>query len=110
MGFWDDEDPFKEAHEYANETARLFQKQQTDECAILPELGDTVVLNARLLGMGHDWIRHEATVIAIGQLSYKVRFTDRKKFGTNEPEELWVHPAVITDVIRRNANERKEAG
>jgi len=83
-----------------------FERFRLDQSADVPMVGDTVVVAAGPLGMGFDWIRHEAVVIAVGQQSYKVRFTDRKDIITGEPTVMWIHPAVVTDVIR--AQERQQ--
>ena len=77
-----------------------FERLCFDPCMMTPEVGDRVVVAAGPLGMGFDWVRLEATVIEAGQLSYKVRFTDRTHPITGEPITQWIHPAIITDVLR----------
>jgi hypothetical protein len=92
---------FERAEDYADETKQLFLKMNDDRCEVIPEVGDTIVMNARLLGMGFDWIRYSGTCLAVGQNSYYVEFHDRMNFDTRKPERKWVHPAVVTDVIRK---------
>lgn len=94
MGIFDD------AREFARNTEDAFEKARLDQCSIEPEVGDTVVVNARLLGMGHEWIRYSARVIAVGQQSYHVEFLDYMSISGKSTQK-WVHPAVITDVIRQ---------
>jgi hypothetical protein len=91
-------DSMRRDHEAADETKRHFQQLLIDPCMIIPEVGDTVVVAAGPLGMGFDWVRHEAEVLVVGQASYKVRFIDYKSYR-GEVVEMWIHPAVVTDVI-----------
>jgi len=85
-----------------------FEKLRLDQSAAAPQIGDTVVVAAGPLKMGFEWVRYEAVVIALGQQSYKVRFTDRKDIITGEPTVMWIHPAVVTDVIPQAAKAKEE--
>lgn len=67
----------------------------------VPVVGDTVVVAAGLIGRGFDWVREEATVIAVGDTSFKVRWLQLSYKGN--VEEQWVHPVLITDVIGQTA-------
>jgi len=77
-----------------------FEKLRLDQSAIDAEEGDTVVVSAGPLGMGFDWVRLEAVVVRKGQQSLKVRFTDYKHALSDEPVVMWIHPALVTDVIK----------
>ena len=46
-------------------------------------------------------MREEATLLEVGEQSYHIRFKNRKEYGSNNLQTMWVHPAVITDVIKR---------
>ena len=83
-----------------------FNKLLLDQCCIVPGIGDTVIVAAGLLGMGFDWIRLEAEVVGIGQNSIKVRFITEKKFQSEEYITKWIHPALVTDVIKHTEKAR----
>ena len=95
-----DEDFFKRMDENHRKREDEFQRLALDPCCIIPNVGDIVVVAAGLLGMGFDYIRLEAKVLCVGQISYKVRFTNETHVITGEPTEKWIHPSLITDVIR----------
>jgi preprotein translocase subunit YajC len=76
-----------------------FQRLCCDPSCQTPEVGDTVIVAAGLIGRGFDWVREEAEVIALGETSVKVRW--RRESRYEELNETWIHPALITDVIRR---------
>ena len=80
------------------ESQDKFDRLALDPCTIIPKVGWRVVVAAGPLCMGHDWIRLEAEVIELGQISYKVRFTDYRSCN-RELVEKWIHPGLVTDVI-----------
>lgn len=86
-----------------------FEKLRLDQSSELPEVGDVIVVAGGPLNMGFEWIRHEAVVLAVAQQSIKIRFTDRKDIITGEPVVMWVHPAVVTDIIRQQRPEPDHA-
>ena len=102
-----DEDFFKrfdESQKRADENhakrQQEFRRLELDACSIIPEVGDTVVVAAGLLGMGYEYLRLEAEVLRVGQLSYKVCFDVREYRPLDgNPVEKWIHPALVTDVI-----------
>jgi hypothetical protein len=92
-GFWEG---IQKAH---NRMDDEFRRLCCEPSAKTPTTGCRVLVAAGLLGMGHPWIRLEATVIECGDTSYKVRFTDYRHVLTKELEEKWVHQSLITDVL-----------
>lgn len=80
-----------------------FYKLLIDQCAIIPNVGDTVIIAAGLLGLGFDWVRLEAVVLKVGQNSFKIQFQTEKEFRTSKLKEEWIHPALITDVIKQES-------
>ena len=76
-----------------------FQKLICEPCSIVPEKGDTVVVAAGLIGMGHLWIRKAGTIIECGDTSYLVGW--HGFIGKYSDKETWVNQALITDVIRK---------
>jgi len=68
--------------------------------AQMPIPGDTVLLHAGLLGRGFMWDRLEGVCVAVAQNSAKVRY---KSSYDKEATEVWVHPAVITDIVKQAA-------
>ena len=72
-----------------------------------PDVGTLVILNAEMLGMGHSWVRLEATVLEKAETCCKVRFSDRKNYNTNQLEEMWIHPSVITDTVAKEPIEQQ---
>lgn len=91
---------FRHAEKAADETKQQFEKLNLDRCMEIPNVGDTVIVAAGLLGMGFPWVRYEALVLATGQNSYRVRFLDYEGFRDRVVEQ-WIHPALVTDVIRQ---------
>jgi hypothetical protein len=85
-----------------------FQRLLCEPSSMTPEVGDTVIVAAGLLCRGFNWIRLEAEVLALGETSVKVRFVGREFNG--KPDEEWIHPALITDVIRRVETEKTTDG
>lgn len=68
----------------------------------IPKLNDLVIVAAGFVGLGHIWVRLEAEIVEIGESSYKVRFLDYTPYrGTKGSHEVWIHPALITDVLER---------
>jgi len=78
--------------------AEEFRRLLSDTSVKVPEVGDRVIVAAGLVGMGHLWIREEAKVIEVGDTSVKVLFPERGLYGKDV--EMWIHPALITDVIK----------
>jgi preprotein translocase subunit YajC len=76
-----------------------FERLRIEPSARTPAVGDTVVVAAGLIGRGFDWVRKEALVVAVGETSVKVRFSNRRYNG--EADEEWVSPVLITDVLPR---------
>jgi hypothetical protein len=72
----------------------MFNRLLADPCMKIPEINDRVLVAAGLLGMGFDWSRLEALVIAVADASIKVRFDKDHYF-----REQWIHPALIVDVL-----------
>jgi len=97
-----DDDYFKRIDERHNKKIDEFHKLLIDVCCIVPVVGDTVIVAAGLLGMGFDWERKEAVVLAVGGNSYKLQFVNEKDIITQKPKVMWIHPALVTDVIRDN--------
>lgn len=81
-----------------NEQKQEFLKLLADPCAEFPDVGDTVVFAAGLLGHGFPWIRTEAKCIAVGSTSVKLEWG--KRYDSTEPYREWVHFALVTDVIK----------
>lgn len=63
-------------------------------------VGDRVVVAAGLTGRGYNWVRVEAEVLEVGDVSVKVRFLGREAL-VGKPDEDWIHSALITDILRR---------
>lgn len=99
---------FDGIHKAHEQKKAEFDKLVADQSMILPNVGDRVVVAAGPLSRGFEWIRLEAVVLEVGQSSYKVRFTKDRFDGT--PDEEWVHPALITDVIKAVAPEAGKDG
>jgi hypothetical protein len=87
---------FAEADRRNREKQEEFDRRVPD--AVLPIPGDTVVLHSGLLGRGFMWERMEGVCLAVAENSAKVRF--KKDYDDRYTEE-WVHPAVITDIVRQ---------
>ncbi len=96
------ENMFKDARNHWSKLEEEFRKIIADPSLKNPEQGDTVVVAAGLLNMGHPWIRKEATVIQVGETSYKISFNNYKMYGEDKPYEIWIHPRLITDVIKKD--------
>lgn len=92
---------FSDIHESHSRLDSEFRRLCCEPSAKTPEAGSRVIVAAGLIGMGHPWIRLEATVIECGDTSYKVRFATHKEYGTNRLQETWVHQALITDVLAK---------
>jgi hypothetical protein len=103
-----DDDYFKRMEKQQAKRKDEFNKLLVDQCCIIPEVGDTVVVAAGILGMGFAWIRKEAKVLAVGQNSYKVQFVDEKDILTHKPTVMWIHPALVTDVIQFQDNKEDQ--
>ena len=99
------DDYFKRMDNYHQRLHEKFESLNMDRCAIVPEVGDIVVVAGGLLGMGHDWILHEAVVIETGSQTYKVLFTNYRHFDGRE-SKMWIHPALIVDVIKKEKVEQ----
>jgi len=98
--FWGElEEDFRAARRANEEALRRFESLNIDRCVDVPDVGDRVIVAAGLLGMGFPWVRYEAIVIEAGTQSYKVRFLDYKGYD-NRVVEKWIHPALVTDVLR----------
>jgi hypothetical protein len=93
---FDVDDMFKRADENRAEMKREFERRAAD-CPETPIPGDKVVLHAGLLNRGHMWERIEGECIAVAENSVKVRY---KKSYDKEMNEEWVHPALITDILK----------
>lgn len=90
----------EDMREYHRKIDNEFHKLCCEPSQKIPKLGQRVIVAAGLLGMGHLWIREEAIVEEVGEVSIKVRFTNYKPFnGERGSHELWIHPALITDVL-----------
>ena len=76
-----------------------FTKLCIEPSAKRPNIGDRVIVAVGLLQMGHLWIREEATVLEVADTSFHIEFKDKVVYGTNEPRRVWVHQALITDVL-----------
>lgn len=81
-----------------NERNMYFDALLANPCAQPVNVGDRIVVAAGLIGFGFKWERLEATVLKKGQNSIKIEL-EHKKPGTDVNWELWVHPAIITDVL-----------
>lgn len=71
------------------------------------KVGDKVVFAAGLVNRGHLWIREEAEVIDIGDKSVKIRY---KKSYDKDNNEIWIHPALIVDVLESTIQTETEEG
>lgn len=78
--------------EMDEEFRRLVEQQAS---VPVPNVGDRVVLSAYLLNRGHKWTRLDGVVVERADVSVRVRYATN---GTENEE--WIHPAIITDVIR----------
>ena len=83
---------FRNLDKKNEEREEQFKKLYLDQCSVVPEVGDTVVVASGLLARGFNWIREEAKVLHVGS-SIKVQFVGETKVH-------WIHPALITDVIK----------
>ena len=81
-----------------NERNTYFDELLANPCTQPVTVGDRVVVAAGLIGFGFKWERLEATVLEKGQNSIKIEL-DHKHLVNNVNWELWIHPAVITDVL-----------
>ncbi|MCK9569108.1 hypothetical protein M0R72_09215 [Candidatus Pacearchaeota archaeon] len=90
---------FDRADKIRKDKQQQFEKLVMDQCCDIPEVGDSVIVAAGLLNRGFDWIRLEAKVLAVAPQSYKVQFERNHYDGS--PDIEWIHPAVVTDVIRQ---------
>ena len=108
---WDDDnnnddpfgikDMFEDIRKNHNAMDDEFRKLAIEPTMVIPEVGDTVIIAAGLLGMGHVWVRKEGVVLMAGDTSYKVEFVDEKDYVTGENKVKWVVQTLITDVIRK---------
>jgi hypothetical protein len=89
----------RHAHRHCENLDKNFRRLLAEPCMTAPEVGDRVVVASGLLGMGHPWIRHEAIVLEIAGAECRVRFIDYQSFS-GDPKEMWVHPSLITAVIK----------
>jgi hypothetical protein len=89
-------DFFAEAERRNKEKQEEFDRRVPD--SVMPLPGDTVVLHSGLLGRGFMWERMEGVCVAVAEFSAKVRY---KKSYDKEHTEEWVHPAVITDIVKQ---------
>lgn len=80
-----------------------FERLRIEPSARTPAVGDTVVVAAGLIGRGFDWVRKQALVVAVGETSVKVRFSERRIGGGADEE--WISPVLITDVLPRGPGE-----
>ncbi len=94
---YNEEDPFYAFDRERIEKEKQFQKLCDDPSSKIPCVGDRVVVAAGLIGMGFNWVRKEATVLEVGETSYRVQFQEKRLDGT--PMIQWIHPALITDVL-----------
>lgn len=94
------DDMFKRADEHKAELKREFERRAAD-CPDIPIPGDKVVLHAGLLSRGHMWERIEGDCVAVADNSVKVRY---KKSYDKDMTEEWVHPAVITDILKASVS------
>lgn len=90
------DDFFKRADERHAEMKQEFDRRAAD-CPEMPIPGDKIVLHAGLLQRGHMWERLEGECVAVAVNSVYVRF---KKSYDERMSEEWVHPAVITDILK----------
>lgn len=88
-----------------NQIEQEFRKLAIEPCGKVPLVGDRVIVATGLLGMGFLWVRKEAVVIETADTSYHLRFKDEVDYKTKMPLEIWVHQALITDVLERKPNE-----
>ncbi len=94
-------DMFEDIRKNHNTMDNEFRKLAIEPTMVVPEVGDTVIIAAGLLGMGHVWVRKEAVVLMAGDTSYKVEFVDDKHPMTGKNYVKWVVQTLITDVIRK---------
>ncbi|TXH13614.1 MAG: hypothetical protein E6R03_11010 [Hyphomicrobiaceae bacterium] len=90
------DDIFKRADERHLEMKQEFDRRAAD-CQELPIPGDKIVLHAGLLQRGHMWERLQGECVAVATNSVLVRY---KKSYDETMTEQWVHPALITDILK----------
>ena len=85
----------KQKHDARN---TYFDALLANPCTQPVNVGDRVVVAAGLIGFGFKWERLEATVLEKGQNSIKVEL--EHKHPVNKVNYvMWIHPAIITDVL-----------
>lgn len=85
--------------EYHDSLNSEFYRLYCEPSSRVPEVGNRVIVAVGLLSMGHPWTREEGVVIEKGDTSYKIRLK-RIDYGTHRQTEVWVHQALITDVLK----------
>lgn len=91
----DDPFGFKEIREGHRAREREFARLAAEPSQKIPVPGQRIVFAAGLLGHGFDWVRKEAVVREVGEVSYLVEFSN----GLGDTQREWIHAALVTDVI-----------
>ena len=101
---------FESIEKYKDELKDVVNKLRLDPCMDVPKMGDTVIVAAGPLGMGHSWIRLEAEVLHVANNSYKIRFHNKSKFlyPPNGYYDVWIDPVLVLDIISKD--EAEQAG
>ena len=75
---------------------------RSDPCFDVPAVGDKVLINAFVAGMGRNGEFLEAEVLKVASTSYKCRFLDYYNFDTKNRDDKvkWIHQDYITDVLK----------
>ena len=64
---------------------------------VIPKIGQHVLVDAQVLGMGLTPL--EAKVLRVQGSIYELEFIDYRKFGSDEPERLWVMNWCVLEVL-----------
>lgn len=93
-------DMFSDIRDYHQRLYNVMSKLRSDPCMNIPKVGDTVIVAAGPLGMGHEWIRLEAQVLHVANNSYKIRIFNRPQFIYPEGyQDMWIDPVLVLDII-----------
>lgn len=93
--FFDWSEINREAREHQKHMEEVVNRLRADPCMQIPEVGDTVIVAAGPLGMGHAWTRVEAEVQQVATNSYQVLFRDQ--YGPCKEASEWIDPVLVVD-------------
>jgi hypothetical protein len=81
----------------AIERRQSAERLKTDPCMDVPEVGQHVIADALVLGMGRFPL--EAKVLQVAGCNYKVEFVDRTDYQSGDPKVMWIESWVVTAVL-----------